>query len=110
MICHPKNERKQKGAFGECALVPVLGVQEYQKTQLSSARVALQGKTFLEAISVQGNICQNQPCDNHTIANPRKDAELRQMTLSSGNSKVPAGFRVCLNILRGLSRFGSPIS
>ena len=40
--------------------------QEYQKSWLSSARVALQGKT-LGGISVQGNIRQNHAFGNHPI-------------------------------------------
>ena len=39
-------ERKQKGGFGECALVPSFGAQEDQKSESSSARIALQGTTF----------------------------------------------------------------
>ena len=46
-----------KGSFGECALIPVLGAQEYQKSWLSSVRAALHGK--MDDISVQGNNCQN---------------------------------------------------
>ena len=37
----------QKGGLGECTLVPALGVQEYQTSQLSSARGSTAGKKVL---------------------------------------------------------------
>ena len=44
----------ERAVFGECALVPVCGVQEYQRSELVSARVALQGKTFWRKLRYRG--------------------------------------------------------